>query len=83
MISQPAVTPLPRGVIHQEHGWSVEHCVGSLGVGTLIVKPERHVVHGADLTPAEARKMGELIHCATQFVTEMCNPEQVYVTRQA
>jgi ATP adenylyltransferase len=24
----------------------VEHCIGPLGVGTLIVKPRRHVLHG-------------------------------------
>jgi len=29
--------PLPGGVIHQTESWLVEHCVGPLGLGTLIV----------------------------------------------
>lgn len=70
---------LPGGVIHAEAGWVVEHCVGALGVGTLIVKPERHVVHVAELTPGEASAMGALIHRATRVVSELCQPEQVYV----
>ena len=39
-------------------GPSVEHCIGPLGVGTLIVKPKRHVVHVADLTEPEVAEMG-------------------------
>jgi hypothetical protein len=36
--------PLPGGLIHETSRWRVEHCVGPLGVGTLIVKPKRHVL---------------------------------------
>ena len=35
-----------------------EHCVGPLGVGSLIVKPVRHVLHVADLDDAEVVEMG-------------------------
>ena len=73
-------TPLPGGVIHRSSGWTVEHCLGPLGVGTLIVKPERHVVHVADLRSDDALTMGRLIHRATQVVAELCQPEQVYVS---
>jgi hypothetical protein len=31
--------PLPGGRIHETTHWLVEHCVGPLAVGTLIVKP--------------------------------------------
>lgn len=41
---------LPGGAIVETDTWRVEHSVGPLGVGTLIVKPKRHVVHVADLT---------------------------------
>jgi hypothetical protein len=30
---------LPGGVIAATKHWRLEHCVGPLGVGTLIVKP--------------------------------------------
>jgi diadenosine tetraphosphate (Ap4A) HIT family hydrolase len=72
--------PLPGGTIHRESGWVVEHCLGPLGVGTLIVKPERHVVHVADLTDAEAEAMGPLLHRTARVVTELCDPDQVYIS---
>jgi predicted N-acetyltransferase YhbS/diadenosine tetraphosphate (Ap4A) HIT family hydrolase len=72
--------PLPGGEIHREKGWVVEHCVGPLGLGTLIVKPERHVTHVADLNDVEARAMGPLLHRAAQVVTELCEPNQVYIS---
>lgn len=71
---------LPGGTIARESGWVVEHCVGPLGIGTLIVKPERHVVHVADLTEAEAAAMGSLLHRASSVVTELSRPDQVYVS---
>ncbi len=70
---------LPGGTIARESGWVVEHCVGPLGVGTLIVKPERHVIHLADLTEDEAEAMGRLLHRAASVVTELSKPDQVYV----
>jgi ATP adenylyltransferase len=71
--------PLPGGVIADTGSWRVEHCVGPLGVGTLIVKPIRHVVHVADLTADEAAELGPLLRTAASIVTELLQPEQVYV----
>jgi diadenosine tetraphosphate (Ap4A) HIT family hydrolase len=53
--------PLPGGTILRTANWTVEHCVGPLGLGTLIVKPLRHVVHVADLTTVESSEMGPLL----------------------
>ena len=69
---------LPGGRIHRTDYWLVEHCVGPLGVGTLIVKPERHVTHLADLTEAEALELGPLLRQTAQIVSEISNPDQVY-----
>ena len=33
---------LPGGRVFATDHWVVEHCVGPLGVGTLLVKPFRH-----------------------------------------
>jgi diadenosine tetraphosphate (Ap4A) HIT family hydrolase len=70
----------PGGCIHETEHWFVDHCIGPLGVGTLIVKPKRHVVHVADLEADEARQLGPLLQEATAVVTELVEPEQVYVT---
>ncbi len=45
--------PLPGGRIDDTAHWLVDHCVGPLGVGTLVVRPKRHVLpvsdwHGED-----------------------------------
>lgn len=45
--------PCPGGRIDETPGWVVEHCVGPLGVGTLIVKPKRHVIRVADPAAVE------------------------------
>ena len=46
--------PVPGGELFAAGGWRIEHCVGPLGAGTLIVKPLRHVVHVADRGAAGA-----------------------------
>jgi diadenosine tetraphosphate (Ap4A) HIT family hydrolase len=70
----------PGGCIYEAEGWRVEHCVGPLGVGTLVVKPIRHVLHVADLTAAEASAFGPLLWRAAQVVSELSEPMQVYVS---
>ncbi|WP_326552607.1 HIT family protein [Micromonospora sp. NBC_01813] len=71
--------PLPGGRIQQTRHWVVEHCVGPFGVGTLIVKPTRHVVHLAELTGEESAEMGPLLQLTASAVTALTSPEQVYV----
>lgn len=72
-------TPLPGGVIHETGRWLVEHCVGPLGVGTLIVKPKRHFVHVADLDGEEAEELGPLLQRTASIVMTLASPDQVYV----
>ena len=69
---------LPGGRIHETERWLVEHCVGPLGVGTLIVKPKRHVVHLWELDDTEARELGLLLRRAAAVVSELTLPHQVY-----
>lgn len=71
--------PLPGGVIHETPHWIVEHCVGPLGAGTLIVKPRRHVVHVWELAVDEAAELGLLLRRTTAVVSELAEPDQVYV----
>ena len=60
-------------------GWVVEHSVGPLGLGTLVVKPMRHVVHVAELNDVETEALGPLLRQVAAAVTEVLQPEQVYV----
>ena len=70
--------PLPGGRIHRTESWLVEHCVGPLGLGTLIVKPERHVTAVADLSEAEAAELGPLLRRASVVAGRLVPAEQVY-----
>ncbi len=69
---------LPGGLIHRARCWIVEHCIGPLGVGTLIVKPERHVTSVAGLTKVEAIELGPLLHRASAVTGQLVSAEQVY-----
>jgi diadenosine tetraphosphate (Ap4A) HIT family hydrolase len=70
--------PLPGGVIYETTHWFVEHTVGTLGVGTLILKPKRHVTRVSDLSEGEAAELGPLLRRAAAVVDELVEPDQVY-----
>lgn len=70
--------PLPGGVIHASPLFLVEHCIGPLGAGTLLVKPRRHVTRVAELTGGEAAELGRLLRRSAAVVDALVAPEQVY-----
>jgi diadenosine tetraphosphate (Ap4A) HIT family hydrolase len=70
--------PLPGGQIHATRQWGVEHCIGPLGVGTLIVKPFRHCVSMAELTEQEARELGPLLRRIARLIKALMLPDQIY-----
>ena len=69
---------LPGGLIHRTDFWLVEHCIGPLGVGTLIVKPERHVTSVAELGENEAAELGPLLKQASMVAKQLVAADQVY-----
>lgn len=74
---------VPGGRVADLGGWVVEHCLG-LSVGTMVVKPTRHVVHVADLDPTEVAELGPALARVSRAVTlaaaEADEPaDQVYV----
>lgn len=72
------VRSLPGGLIFETGRWRVEHCVGPLGLGTLIVKPLRHVTSVADLDEAEGTELGPLLRRASIVAGRLVDAEQVY-----
>ena len=70
---------LPGGRIFATDHWVVEHCIGPLGVGTLVVKPFRHVTHLWELRPKETAELGPLLRRVAAAVEAILIPEQVYV----
>jgi diadenosine tetraphosphate (Ap4A) HIT family hydrolase len=70
--------PLPGGVVYSASCWIVEHCVGPLGVGTLLMKTKRHVTRVSQLTDDEAAELGPLLRRTAAVVDRLLAPEQVY-----
>jgi diadenosine tetraphosphate (Ap4A) HIT family hydrolase len=70
----------PGGAIVETAHWVVDHCVGPLGVGTLIVRPRRHVLRVGELFAEEARELGPLLQRVAAAVDELAAPSQVYVS---
>jgi diadenosine tetraphosphate (Ap4A) HIT family hydrolase len=64
--------------MYRTQHWLVEHCVGPLGLGALIVKPERHVTAVADLTDGEAAELGGLLRQVSQVASTLVGADQVY-----
>jgi diadenosine tetraphosphate (Ap4A) HIT family hydrolase len=69
----------PGGVIAETEHWIVDHTFGALGIGTLIVKPKRVVLHVGELDDAEAAELGPLLQRAARVVEELAGADQVYV----
>jgi diadenosine tetraphosphate (Ap4A) HIT family hydrolase len=64
--------------MYETDHWLVEHTVGPFNVGTLIVKPKRHVTRVSKLTEGEAAELGPVLRRAAAVVDALIQPEQVY-----
>jgi len=69
---------LPGGRIFETAHWVVEHCIGPLGVGTLIVKPFRHMYNLWELTDDESDELGPLLRLVAATIRVILAPDQVY-----
>ncbi len=69
----------PGGRIYATEHWVVEHCVGPLGVGTLVVKPLHHCVRLWELSEDEVRELGPLLRAVARTIQAILEPDQVYV----
>jgi diadenosine tetraphosphate (Ap4A) HIT family hydrolase len=70
---------LPGGRIYATKNWVVEHCIGPLGVGTLIVKPFRHCTRFWELNSEEVQELGPLLHKISSAIHSILNPDQIYI----
>jgi diadenosine tetraphosphate (Ap4A) HIT family hydrolase len=57
----------------------VDVCIGPLNLGTLIVRPRRHVERVGELSDDEAQQLGLLVQRAAAVIDELVQPSQVYV----
>jgi len=71
--------PVPGGIVYQSPWWVVNHVVGPLNVGTLVVVPREHVTAVSDLAEEAAVELGPLLRRTTQVIEALTAPEQTYV----
>lgn len=73
--------PLPGGTLLRTAHWTVEHCTGPLGVGTLVVRPLRHVTGVHEMNARESAGLGPLLARVTSALRTAVGDgcEQVYV----
>ena len=72
--------PAPGGVILDTGRWVVDHTIGTLGLGTIIVKPRRHVLRVGELDSEEAAELGPLLRRVAAAVDAVAQPSQVYIS---
>jgi ATP adenylyltransferase len=69
----------PGGILYETTSWLVNHAVGAMNLGTLIVAPREHIVAVADLEDAATRDLGPVLRATARVVETLCEPEQTYV----
>ena len=70
----------PGGTILRAGGWVLDHSISPcLLRGWLILKPERHIEHLAELRRTEAAALGPLIQKASRALMDGVDAERVYV----
>ncbi len=70
----------PGGVIYEDDYWRVEHSLNPvLLLGFLIIKTKRHCEQLAELTPEEAAALGPIIHNTCLVLSQILQPDKVYV----
>lgn len=70
---------LPGGVVYETASWVVNHVVGPMCLGTLIVCPREHVTAVADLEDQAAVELGPVLRDTSRIVEALRRPEQTYV----
>ncbi len=69
----------PGGTIYADDCWHVDSVMRPIvWRGFLIIKSRRHVEHLADLTAAEAARLGIVIQATNQALMDVLHPGKIY-----
>lgn len=58
----------------------MNHVIGPMNLGTLVVSPKEHVVAIADLDDTAAAEFGPVLRATARVVEVLCRPEQTYMS---
>jgi ATP adenylyltransferase len=65
--------------VYQTTSWVVNHVVGPMNLGTLIVGPRDHITAVVDLDNDAVTELGPVLRDTARVVETLCQPEQTYV----
>ena len=69
----------PGGYIYEDEHWMVCHAPGKLGpLGTLFIESKRHFLDYAEMTPKEAKSLGNLLKKVYAALKEHTQAERIY-----
>lgn len=71
---------VPGGVIAENDWWVADHCVGSYGVGSVVIKSKAHRENIWDLTPEESLALTPFMQQLSLAMVEALGAERVYVS---
>lgn len=72
-------TIAPGGVIFENDYWMADHCVGAMGIGSIVLKTKAHREHLWELTPDESKTLGSAIQILSDAIVQALGAERVYV----
>jgi diadenosine tetraphosphate (Ap4A) HIT family hydrolase len=71
---------VPGGLIFETEHWAADHCLGSFGVGSIVVKTKAHRQNLWELTPAESASLGDVLKILSGAMVQALAAERVYVS---
>lgn len=72
---------IPGGRIAETENWIVEHCIGSYGIGTLVIKTKQHKEQFSQCSKAELEEFAILLLKTHQAIEAICKPERIYLAK--
>lgn len=72
---------MPGGRIYVTGNWIVEHCIGNLGYGTVIIKTKKHKENFSQCSNAEIMEFANLLKILHLAIEKVCNPDQIYISK--
>lgn len=71
---------VPGGIIAENAWWIADHCVGTHGLGAIVVKTRAHRENLWDLTANEAASMGPFLQQMTYAMRTALAAERIYIS---
>jgi diadenosine tetraphosphate (Ap4A) HIT family hydrolase len=70
---------VPGGTIAENDWWLADHCLGTHGLGAIVVKTRVHRPHLSTLTPEEAAALGPFLQTLTRAMEAALGAERIYI----